>query len=365
MRQKSNGKVAVLIPANNEEKVIGKTLDAVLHLARPRDIYVINDGSQDKTGAIARAYTKNVLVTPHKGKAHALNAGIRHFRLTKRYAYILFMDADSRPKADFLVHALKHFTKDRGKKIICVSGRVKGLAQNWISKYRQWEYQISYLIHKQAQEYMGSILVTPGCATVYRSSLFDKLKFSSGTLTEDMDFTFQMHRAGYNNMVFENKAIVYTVDPQNIGDFVKQLNRWYTGFWQVVKKHDIPWRGQMLDMEVAMLATEGLYNGLLVIFFLLSVVNLTLFGKVTILVNTLLLDLFLFFIPSLVWSSVSDRDYVRLLYIPHFYLLRFLSSMIFLKSYFNGFLRIDTRYVWNTNRYIEKEVSKWHLQVHK
>lgn len=266
------------------------------------------------------------------------------------------MDADSRPDVNFLNHTIKHFEKEDNKKIVCVSGRIKGIGNDWISKYRQWEYQISFGIHKKAQAYLACILVTPGCATIYRSFIFKTLKFPTGTLTEDMDFTFQMHRAGYNKMIFEEKAIMYTIDPHTIKDFSKQITRWYTGFWQVVRKHDIPWQGQILDMEVAMLAIEGLYNGLLVGFFFVSLVSLSFFGGTHILIIPLVFDLLLFFIPSLIWSSITDKDYKRLLLIPHFYFLRFLSSFIFLKSYFSGFLSTEKEYVWNSNRYFGKEV---------
>lgn len=354
--QNKKNPVAVLVPANNEEKVIAKTLDAILNLVPAENIYVVDDGSRDQTAEIAKTFTENVLSTQNRGKAHALNTGIEHFELTKKYGYIFFMDADTKPKADFLEKALVHFKDDPKKKIVCVIGRVKVSGSNWISKYRQWEYQVSYLIHKRAQEHLGSILVTPGCATIYRSFIFKKLKFPSGTLTEDMDFTFLMHRSGFNKMVFENKAIVYTLDPHSIKEFTKQLNRWYTGFWQVVRKHDIPWRGQILDFEVAMLATEGLYNGILVIFFLISIINLTVFGGISILFIPLFIDLFFFFIPTLIWSMLVDKDYSRILLIPHFYFLRFLSSIIFLKSYFNGFLSLEKEYVWDSNRHVGKEV---------
>jgi len=114
----------------------------------------------------------------------------------------------------------------------------------------------------------------------------------------------------------------------------------------------------MLDLEVFILATEGLFNGLLVIFFLISLINLLLFGGVNILVIPLLYDLFLFFIPSLIWSCLSDKDYTRIFFIPHFYFLRFLSSIIFLKSFFDGFLSLEKEYVWNSTRYLEKEGVK-------
>ena len=55
-------KVSLLIPAHNEEKVIARTLDAMLKLEYPvdrLDILVINDGSSDSTQEIVNRYARN------------------------------------------------------------------------------------------------------------------------------------------------------------------------------------------------------------------------------------------------------------------------------------------------------------------
>jgi biofilm PGA synthesis N-glycosyltransferase PgaC len=343
--------LAVLIPAYNESDIIENTIKALRKILPAGDIYIVDDGSNDGTADIANKIVKNVVCTPNHGKAHALNFGIKHFELTKKYKYILFMDADTYPDKNFLKFTYKNFRCDRYRRIACVVGRVKGFGTNWITRYRQWEYLISHYVHKRAQSNLGSILVAPGCATVYRSSVFDKLKFPSGTLTEDMDFTFQLHRSGFKKIIFEDKAIVYTQDPKTLKDFIKQLHRWYTGFWQVVKKHDIPWQGQILDLEVSVLALEGLYNGLIVILFLSSFLPLYFMGKLIIFATPVLIDFFIFFIPTLIWSSFIDKDYLRLIYIPHFYFLRIISCLIFLEGFYRGFLSPEKEYIWNTRRY--------------
>jgi poly-beta-1,6-N-acetyl-D-glucosamine synthase len=344
-------KIAVIVPTSNEEDVIVETLQSIMKLVNGKDLYVIDDGSKDKTIQLSKLFTSNVLSIPHSGKAGALNFGIKYYNLTKKYDYILFMDADTQPSRNFLKFSLRHFRSDSNKDIIGIVGRVKGQGVNWISKYRQWEYQISHLIHKRAQSYLKSIVVLPGCATIYRSYIFDKFRFPKGTLTEDMDFTFMLHRSGYSNFVFEAKAIVYTQDPVNLKDYIRQLLRWYTGFWQNVRKHEIPWKGQMLDLEVVILAIEGLYNSLLVILLVTSLIPIVINNQISILGIPFLIDFFLFFLPTLIWSIISDRDYSRILLAPQFYLLRFLSSLIFLRSFFSGFLSLEMAYMWNTKRY--------------
>src|SRR5258708_22686370 len=82
-------KVAVLIPAYNEEKVIERTVSAALNSDYPNlRVIVIDDGSKDLTLEVARrafaaeeAAGRGLLLTkPNAGKAEALNYGIEHIQ---------------------------------------------------------------------------------------------------------------------------------------------------------------------------------------------------------------------------------------------------------------------------------------------
>ena len=346
--------VAVLIPAINEELVIALTLESVLKLVDKEHIYLVNDGSTDKTEEIAKQYINNVLTLPNGGKAKALNTSIEYFNLPGKYEYLFFMDADTQPNEEFLDVTMRHFDKDYDKKVVCVVGRVHGLGGTWISKYRKWEYFVAHAIHKRAQSFLRSILVVPGCATVYRSFVFREIQFPRGTLAEDMDFTFLLHRRGHTNMIYEDAAVVYTQDPQTLVGFVKQINRWYTGFWQCVRKHQLPWKGQPLDFEVALLGIEGLYNGLLISMFFLGLPYLYLTGILHFFSKPLLLDFGVFFFPTVLLSAIKNRDLSLFFYIPHFYFMRFLSCLVFLKSFFGGFMSEEKEYSWDTKRYVIK-----------
>ncbi len=79
--------VAVLIPAYNEEKVIERTVRAVLDSDYPGlHVIVIDDGSTDNTLEVARqAFADEeasgrvlILTKPNSGKAEALNFGLEH-----------------------------------------------------------------------------------------------------------------------------------------------------------------------------------------------------------------------------------------------------------------------------------------------
>jgi len=342
--------VSILIPAHNEETVIGPTIESLVKIAPVADIYVVSDGSTDKTVEKALEYTSNVLdLRPNRGKAGAMNAAIKHFNLSNRYNYILPMDADTRIDLYFLVHALPILEADLMHRVACVVGKVVGTHTNWITNFRLWEYEVAQTIHKKAQAIENAIIVNPGCSTLYRSEIFNKINFPEGTLTEDMEFTFMIHRQNLGRIVFNERAKVLTQDPQTLQDMVKQLNRWYTGFWQCLVRHNVPWGGQMLDLELAVLATESLFNSLLVLtlFFL---VPLALLANPFLLLFPLGIDLALFLIPSMLLTAIRHKNWEIFRLVPAFYFLRIVSSLILMRSFVSVVLGIDFKMKWNKVR---------------
>ncbi len=84
-------KVAAVIPAFNEEETIGPVLDTVTSLKDIAEIIVVNDGSTDRTGEVARRHGARVhdLLT-NQGKGAAMQAGAD----STQADVILFLDAD-------------------------------------------------------------------------------------------------------------------------------------------------------------------------------------------------------------------------------------------------------------------------------
>lgn len=355
--RKDKRKVALLVPAYNEETVIGETLKSLLNLVDRRDIYLVNDGSADKTEEIARKYIANVLTVYHKGKATAMNTAIQNFHLAETYQYLMFMDADTKVKPGFLQETLPVLDSDRKKKIACVVGKVVSNAYNWITLYRLWEYEVAQTIHKKAQSEENAIIVCPGCATIYRAEIFNKIQIPQGTLTEDMDFTFLIHRERLGRIVFVEKAVVITQDPQSFADFIKQIDRWYTGFWQCLSKHNVPWGGQNLDAELALLALEGLYNGLVVLS-LVFLIPITVTINPQIILFPFFMDLFLFLFPTLLLTAGRHNQRKIFIYIPQFYFMRMISSLVFFKSFLKVVFGFDFSMEWN-------KAKRYHLREEK
>jgi len=121
--------VSILIPARNEEVVIGTLLQRVTELSYPKDkleIIVINDASTDQTGRIADEFSKmydNIKVLHRslqkggKGKSDALNEGLKH----ALGEIVLCFDADYYPQLDIVEKLVAYFIDPE---VGAVQGRV-------------------------------------------------------------------------------------------------------------------------------------------------------------------------------------------------------------------------------------------------
>lgn len=366
MTNNTLGKIAFLIPAHNEEKVIGHTIASLLRITVKDNIFVINDGSLDATSAVAKNYTDHVITIPNGGKADAINSGFKLFDLLNKYEYVMPVDADTVMASNLERIVTQIFEADNDKKIAAVICKVRGRATNLLTSFRMWEYEISQIIHKSAQGVINAILVCPGCSTVYRSEVFRKTKFPSRTLTEDMDLTFIIHRKRLGKIVFTQDTEVITQDPKTLREYVKQVRRWYTGFWMSLIKHNVPWGGQTIDAEVAMLATEGVFNGLLALFFAIGIPTAIILNP-SILIYPFSLDLLLFTIPTIAYIAIKYKVPKLFLYLPAFYVLRIFNSILFLRSFLIMAIGMDhkKRFIWDTARY-EDGVGKeglWATQL--
>jgi cellulose synthase/poly-beta-1,6-N-acetylglucosamine synthase-like glycosyltransferase len=121
--------VSILIPARNEEAVVGRLLERTSELTYPKDkleIIVIDDASTDQTGRIAEEFSKmyDFIKVVHrsmqeggKGKSDALNEGLKH----ASGEIVLCFDADYYPQLDIVEKLAAYFIDPE---VGAVQGRV-------------------------------------------------------------------------------------------------------------------------------------------------------------------------------------------------------------------------------------------------
>lgn len=229
--------VSVIVPARNEEKVIVRTLAALLRSDYPHfDVIVVDDGSTDGTSArVSEAFGHDsrvrLFVQENQGKATALNFGLSQ----SQSEIIIALDADTVFQRDTLRMLVRHFEE---KEVGAVAGNTKvGNRVNLLTRWQALEYVTSQNLDRRAFDALNCITVVPGAVGAWRRELILKVGgFTSDTLAEDTDLTISIRRLGYD-IVYEEKAIALTEAPDTLRNFIKQRFRWTYGTLQSVWKH--------------------------------------------------------------------------------------------------------------------------------
>jgi cellulose synthase/poly-beta-1,6-N-acetylglucosamine synthase-like glycosyltransferase/peptidoglycan/xylan/chitin deacetylase (PgdA/CDA1 family)/spore germination protein YaaH len=229
--------VSVVVPAYNEEKVIGRTIDSLLRSDYPSfEIIVVDDGSTDgtyETAVLHSAGRDNITVyrKENGGKAEALNFGWHR----AKGEVIVALDADTVFKRQTIGALAARFADE---KTGAVAGNAKvGNRINLVTRWQALEYVTSQNLDRRAFSSLNCITVVPGSVGAWRREVLEMLGgFSSGTLAEDQDLTIRVRKLGYD-IGYEEKAVGLTEAPDTLRDLAKQRFRWSFGTLQCMWKH--------------------------------------------------------------------------------------------------------------------------------
>ncbi|MAG39811.1 hypothetical protein CMI41_02485 [Candidatus Pacearchaeota archaeon] len=229
--------VSVLIPAHNEEGSIGGTVRAVSKLKynNIKEILVIDDGSTDKTLAIARSLQKKipmlkVFTKKNGGKADALNYGLKK----AAGELVVVVDADSFPRQDALQKTVGYFD-DKTVGVVTIPILVRN-SHNLLSRLQRIEYSTIALTRKLLEP-IDAIYVTPGPFAVYRkSALVDVGGFDTKNITEDIEITWNLASRGYSRRMNLDTEVT-SIAPDKFRAWWHQRNRWTIGGFQTMFKY--------------------------------------------------------------------------------------------------------------------------------
>jgi glycosyltransferase involved in cell wall biosynthesis len=101
--------ISFIVPAYNEEELLGQTLDALHHAAaevsESYEIIVVDDNSLDRTREVAKAQGAKVIPVKNRQIAATRNAGARE----ARGDYFIFVDADTIISSELLEETMDAF----------------------------------------------------------------------------------------------------------------------------------------------------------------------------------------------------------------------------------------------------------------
>jgi cellulose synthase/poly-beta-1,6-N-acetylglucosamine synthase-like glycosyltransferase len=235
-----NPRVAVLIPAYNEEKVIVRTIRSVLNSDYLNlHVIVIDDGSKDRTFEVAReAYAGEiaagrvqVLTKANGGKAAALNYAL------DRLAEDIYVgiDADTVIAPDAISKLIPHFEDPL---IGAVAGNAKvGNRVNLWTRWQALEYITSQNFERRALDLFNVVVVVPGAIGAWRTvPVKDAGGYPINTVAEDADLTMALLERKFK-VVYEDRSLAFTEAPIDVKGLMRQRFRWSFGILQAVWKH--------------------------------------------------------------------------------------------------------------------------------
>jgi cellulose synthase/poly-beta-1,6-N-acetylglucosamine synthase-like glycosyltransferase/peptidoglycan/xylan/chitin deacetylase (PgdA/CDA1 family) len=239
LREPYRGSIEVLVPAYNEEKIICRTVEALLAartLGTPPQVVVIDDGSKDRTSEVLRERFADeprvtVLRKENGGKAAALNYGI----IRSTADVIVAIDGDTILLPEAIERLTRSFCDPR---VGAVAGSViVGNKLNLMTRFQALEYVTSQNLDRRAFELFNAISVVPGAIGAWRrQALIEVGGYARDTLAEDADLTFAVQMQGWR-VLNEPSALALTEAPETLRAFMKQRFRWMFGTLQVACKH--------------------------------------------------------------------------------------------------------------------------------
>src|SRR5215469_752327 len=113
--------VSILIPAYNAEATIGRTIQSAIDQTwKAKEIIVVDDGSTDSTGKIAREFNFNnlrVVTTENRGLSSAVNLALQ----LSTGDYIQELDSDDILVSDKIERQLTALRSDDSKRVLLSS----------------------------------------------------------------------------------------------------------------------------------------------------------------------------------------------------------------------------------------------------
>lgn len=235
--------ISIIIPVRNFERTLDKTFEYLMRVDYPRDrmeIVIADGGSSDGTVPLIKRYQqkysfiKLVEIPNCPSPGYARNRALEEVK----GEFLLFTDGDCAPCKDWVYELLKHFQRD--EKIGIVGGEIYTLrverdnvVEGWCEHFKfnmvsprygfikeGYFPLLSDMYPTQIAGHRAFFFVTANVA--YRKQAIDQAnaKFWTRPTGEDMDFCYQVQRAGWK-LYFAPKAKVDHMHRANLQQLLK------------------------------------------------------------------------------------------------------------------------------------------------
>lgn len=255
IEEKQNRFMAI-IPAHNEEAVVGNLVESLKKQKYPQDlydIYVIADNCTDKTAEIAKkagAIVYERFDEKHKTKGFALQWFLKQ-KIEEDAPYDAFciFDADNIVDENFLKAMNKKLCQ--GEDVVQGYRDIKNPSDSWVSAGYAIFYWTMNRFYHLARYNLGLSPLINGTGFMVKFDVVKPNGWNTKTLTEDIEFSLKRIIEG-KKLGWATDAIVYDEQPVGFKQSWSQRTRWTVGHIQCLKEYTKPLAVAVKDNKTLM-----------------------------------------------------------------------------------------------------------------
>jgi cellulose synthase/poly-beta-1,6-N-acetylglucosamine synthase-like glycosyltransferase len=252
--------IALAIPAHNEQDALPELLPALESLDYPPEkltVVFVCDGCTDATAdrlrewADDRAHVRVVELPRRVGKAAALNEALAHSETD----LLVVLDADLRPRPDFLRQLVSAFTDTR---VAASTGLLNPVnaTETVISRYCALDAWVNQLVVAAGKDRLYLNPPTFGASAYRRDALAEIGGFWGVQSGEDVEAALALERAGWRTR-FAPQAVADNTVTATAADYWHQHVRWARGNLDARNARQLPFEGRFVDRLEAWTVAAG------------------------------------------------------------------------------------------------------------
>jgi cellulose synthase/poly-beta-1,6-N-acetylglucosamine synthase-like glycosyltransferase len=253
-------RLAVVIPAHDEELVLAATLHSLREQDYPYDLFdivVVADNCSDTTAAIARDWGAQIVLertdTTLRGKGYALEWAFAQLlasesSLTPRTSLpgtdaFIIVDADTQLAPNFLSVMAHRLKNEAGYDAVALSrvalqGRygVLNPSAGWRASLMTAAFDLCNHVRLQGAANLGLSVGLKGNGMAFTRALLQAAPWQGTSITEDIDYGLSLLR-DHNVMVrYEPAARVWAQMPTDDAPAASQRERWERGRYRLLRQ---------------------------------------------------------------------------------------------------------------------------------
>ena len=235
----SRSRFIVLVPAHDEELLIGTLCRSLLKVRYPRNLFavcVVADNCSDNTVNVCRAYPVTVLERydrEHAGKGHAISWAITRLPL-ESYDAVLIVDADNVVDPEILNELDRMIGS--GEQAIQCRNAVGNREDSWFTQLLYVSRTIGNHLYHHSKHKLGLSSYLMGNGICLSTALLRKKGWNAFSVGEDWEYYAQLILDG-NRVGFALNAKVFHQESRSLEQATMQRLRWSSGRFQVLRMY--------------------------------------------------------------------------------------------------------------------------------